>query len=266
MKMFSVLNKTLNISCSNSACNSGFGPGVRTEYILHYVISGSGYFKSCGITHEVKKGQSFLIMPNTVIEYYPSKSNPWEYVWVNFSGDMAKLLLSQTAFSKYESVAPSFGNELFQKYNRIKVGFNADTTEGCCAAYAALYEIFGFYAEHMPQLINAGTSDEYGIEPILKYITLNIHRPELSVESVARDFGMDRVTLYRAFKKHTGSTPHEYIRKRQLHTADRLLRMSNISVKAVAGSVGFTDQMYFSKVFKKEYGKTPQEFRKLYRN
>ena len=63
-----------------------WGPGVRTCYILHYVIKGQGTFVCKGKAYSISVGESFLIRPFEKIEYYANKNDPWSYVWLNFNG------------------------------------------------------------------------------------------------------------------------------------------------------------------------------------
>ena len=63
-----------------------WGPGIRDDYIFHFVISGRGYFEMGGRKHLITKGQSFLIYPGNTVSYYPDKEDPWEYICVGFGG------------------------------------------------------------------------------------------------------------------------------------------------------------------------------------
>ena len=55
-----------------------YGPTRRNVYIIHYVLSGKGYFNG----NEVKAGQGFLIRPNELEHYYPDEKDPWKYIWI----------------------------------------------------------------------------------------------------------------------------------------------------------------------------------------
>ena len=67
-----------SIGYSADAKVTRFGPGVRNSYIIHYVISGKGYFNG----KSVSGGQGFLITPGMNEYYYPDKNEPWEFLWV----------------------------------------------------------------------------------------------------------------------------------------------------------------------------------------
>ena len=55
-----------------------FGPSVRNQYIVHYVLSGKGRFNGT----RVEKGQGFLIVPGMREEYYPDEKEPWSFLWI----------------------------------------------------------------------------------------------------------------------------------------------------------------------------------------
>ena len=64
-----------------------FGPSVRNSYIIHYVLSGKGYFNG----NPVKKGQGFLITHNMKEHYYPDSDDPWNFLWVISDDKKAQL-------------------------------------------------------------------------------------------------------------------------------------------------------------------------------
>ena len=65
------------------------------------------------------------------------------------------------------------------------------------------------------------------------------------------------------FKRQTGYAPIDYFIRLRMHRACQLLDMTDLSVKTVAGRLGFEDPLYFSRVFRTVNEKTPTEYRKL---
>ena len=84
------------------------------------------------------------------------------------------------------------------------------------------------------------------------------------VRSLVEALKIDRSYLYRLFKDKTGVSVSDYITRTRISKAEVLLSNGSLSVKDVAYSVGFPDQMYFSRVFKKINGKTPTQFREMF--
>ena len=63
-----------------------FGPAIRTHYLIHYVVKGSGRFHENGRVHSLHAGDLFLILPGQITYYEADRETPWEYCWVGFDG------------------------------------------------------------------------------------------------------------------------------------------------------------------------------------
>ena len=74
-------------------------------------------------------------------------------------------------------------------------------------------------------------------------------------------FDIGRTRLYEIFKSELKMGVSKYILRRRLHRAKRLLKTTDMSISEIAHSVGFSDYNYFSRVYKKNYGKSPRYYR-----
>lgn len=83
---------------------------------------------------------------------------------------------------------------------------------------------------------------------------------EYSIELIARNSGVSPHRFYEAFRLLTGLTPHKYLSALRLRKALRLLAGDFRSVAEVAHAVGYEDEFYFSRVFKRELGLAPSAF------
>lgn len=108
------------------------------------------------------------------------------------------------------------------------------------------------------------TPDSAVMEEILAYIAEHYTQP-LSLHELAERFNFNYYYLSSYFRNHSDAGFKEYLNKLRVQRAEELLRYGNISVSDIGGQVGFTDNSYFTKVFKKYTGKTPSEFRKAFR-
>jgi transcriptional regulator GlxA family with amidase domain len=88
---------------------------------------------------------------------------------------------------------------------------------------------------------------------------------ELSLNQVAEQFGVSQRTLSRRFKRATGGTANHYLQRMRLEMAQELLASTNLTVQDVAVMVGYMDQGYLTKVFKRELNQTPSDYRLLVR-
>lgn len=88
---------------------------------------------------------------------------------------------------------------------------------------------------------------------------------DVSLLNVAEQFGISQRTLSRRFKAATGTTANHYLQKIRLEMAQELLASTNLTVQDVAVAVGYVDQGYLTKVFKRELKQTPSDYRLLVR-
>lgn len=87
------------------------------------------------------------------------------------------------------------------------------------------------------------------------------------MEMMAENLGYNRAYLSKLFKEHTGITPVTFLLRLRLDNARRMLRERlELTVEQIAFSVGFRDPLYFSKQFRKMYGRSPTDYRNSIKN
>ncbi len=96
-------------------------------------------------------------------------------------------------------------------------------------------------------------------EKLDEMIILNISHVNLNVDFLAEKLFINRTSLYRKIKKEFNMTPIAYIRKIKMQYALDLLKDKKITVSETAYACGFESLSYFSKQFKKTYGKSPSD-------
>jgi AraC-like DNA-binding protein len=96
---------------------------------------------------------------------------------------------------------------------------------------------------------------------IAYYISKNYAVP-LSREDIARAMQVSQDYVSRTFRKETGMTPWEFLNRYRVLQAQKLLLESSHNVTEIAAQVGFNDPGYFVRVFHRETGKSPQQYRK----
>lgn len=83
----------------------------------------------------------------------------------------------------------------------------------------------------------------------------------LTVAQAAHLVGMSQPQFMKTFKKVAGMTLVAYVNHVRLANGARLLRETDLTIAEIASSVGFSDQSYFDKRFKRAFGRTPKGFR-----
>lgn len=85
---------------------------------------------------------------------------------------------------------------------------------------------------------------------------------DISPEQLCGVLGVGRTRLYDIFKSEANMGVSRYILRRRMQTARKLLKTTDRRVSQIARDVGFADYNYFSRVYKKTYGKAPKQYRK----
>ncbi|MDO3412700.1 response regulator [Saccharibacillus sp. CPCC 101409] len=99
------------------------------------------------------------------------------------------------------------------------------------------------------------------MEQIAAYVR-DHYREEVTLQGLAERFFLSREYISRRFKREFGLNVFDYLADVRLDRAKRLLLDSELRVVRIAELVGYQDEKYFSRVFKKATGQTPNEFRR----
>ena len=225
------------------------------SYKLVYVFGGKGKIYIDEKCFPISKGDSFAVFPYS--HFFVSGSDDLKYVWLEFSGVKGAMLMARTAFSKK---TPVLG-----KIDIINFEDLFDFPELTGAPYVmyriggGLIMIMSYYMEKFPG--KALESEGYVLRAC-QVIEENCCNYHFGVKDVAEALKIDRSYLYRMFMDEMGVSVMDYITRRRISRAEAMLLNSDTPIKDVALSVGYMDQMYFSRVFKKQNGRTPTEFRR----
>ncbi|MBR6548485.1 MAG: AraC family transcriptional regulator [Clostridia bacterium] len=230
-------------------------------YLLHLVLDGEGSFHMGGNTYYPRRGDAFLIYPETDNFYCSDNQNPWEYVWVQFHGNECESICSALGFSREHPVC-SFRNidklrELHQNTEQIPF----DTPGQQIEHKIRLYELFKEMMENRitDQSTNT-TKQELYYQQAIQYIANHLDDPSLSAEKVAEQVHICRKYLLTVFQKH-GQTTSTYIQNQRLERAKQLLTYTTMAVGEIAMSCGYPNLLTFSRMFKTKIGMSPRAYR-----
>ena len=99
------------------------------------------------------------------------------------------------------------------------------------------------------------------VQSVKDYTEQNISK-DFSISELCNAINISRTKLYEAFKDEQNRGVSSYIRETRLKKANKLLKTTDLPIWHVAQEVGFSDYNYFSRVYKKHYGKSPKGYRK----
>ena len=264
--LYSPMLENVGLNVYNSGhqqCSGGhfWGPAVRSFYLIHLVVSGKGYYTVGGETYTLSAGSAFIIYPQTLVSYYADENDPWEYCWVGFNGADASRLVDLTAFEEDNPVININPDELSNlKRAFISIYENFETSaQQETMTVSKLFEAFSIMIKAAPKKQPESSSARLYVKNAIKYIQRNFSN-SIDVSDIANHIGLSRSHLYRIFVRHLSLSPNEYLTQFRINQACILLRTSPLSIGEIASSVGFDDQLYFSRVFKKTKGVPPSHY------
>jgi YesN/AraC family two-component response regulator len=116
------------------------------------------------------------------------------------------------------------------------------------------------YAE-IKELVHC-TKDKEFVEQLIAIIESQLSNPDMNIDFICTKIGMSRTKLYQKIKSITGESIGDFIRTIRLNKAIEIMTNQDVPLTEVMYNVGIQTQSYFTKAFKKKYGKTPSQFLK----
>ncbi|MGB4821138.1 MAG: AraC family transcriptional regulator, partial [Agathobacter rectalis] len=98
------------------------------------------------------------------------------------------------------------------------------------------------------------------MDTAITYFNTNYNRA-INVEEYASSIGMSISWFIRSFRKYTGNTPVQFLTALRMTNAQVLLETTSYSINEIAGIVGYNNPLYFSRLFHKQKGCSPSEYR-----
>lgn len=250
--------------CGYDECASGhsFGPAVRPNYLLHYILKGKGQYHIGEKRYHLSAGQGFLIFPQIQTFYQADTSDPWTYIWVGFDGNSASQYLQDIGLTRqHPTFQCSYADELKQTVLHM-LNNNTSAVMNQFLSESLIYSFFSILSRDISTVIPTQLEEEnLYVRRAVEFIQDNYSLP-IHVTDIANYVCINRSYLYTLFRKYLGVSPQEYLANYRITHAAELLRLTDLSIESVAFSCGYTDALVFSKTFKTHMGQTPSRYRK----
>lgn len=268
------------------------------EYILYIMKKGVLYLRENDENYELKSGDVILL--DTDFVHQGIKASDCEYYYIHFrhpqvrrreedeefmetclklrseslqqdSGSYERYQDCWLHFPKYSSLKNR--NTYLQVLNLVQEAMEQNRNQmenykiPCeCKIMEALVEIAREAVSIKVLRKVPGIPQSYKkVHELLNYLNANFQR-EISGNLIEELFSSNFDYLNRIFKKSIGKTIFVYLNEMRIHHAKELLATTSMKVSAIGYRVGFHDEGYFSKVFKKHTGMSPGQYEKLTSN
>lgn len=109
------------------------------------------------------------------------------------------------------------------------------------------------------ELVHSEKDKEF-VNHLLQIIESQLVNPDFDIEYLCSQMGMSRTKLYQKIKSISGQSIGDFVRTTRLKKAVQIMTHEDVSLTEVMYRIGIQTQSYFTKAFKKEFGKTPTQF------
>ncbi|MBQ8432075.1 MAG: helix-turn-helix domain-containing protein [Clostridia bacterium] len=233
--------------------------GVSSGLLL-FTLGGRGQIRVDKTELVTESGRVVILPPDVPHEYAALPGEDWEFYWVHFRGPYSELCTKDLlSIGAYEIPMETKWMELtLGDYRHFaSVGMEREL-ESAAWLRRVLHRLLG-------QAVAARyTPDEQGTaRRIMRFLEQDPH-PQFSLDLLTSEFHYSKEYLIRLFKKATGMTPYRYWLLLRLKRACFALEQGQKSVEEIALECGYGEISSFSKQFKKCYGISPTEYRRLH--
>ena len=244
--------------------NKGAIESDKTCYILHYVLSGRGTIHIGNRDFEVHANNFFILPPHSKATYEQEKEDPWAYIWIEMSGTALKGILGTTTLGPENFIFSDSPSKEGERIMTAMVEGDAVASEEseCLLITGYIYRFLAFMVTHYSKVQSQTSSKkEETVKQIERYLSIHYSDSGLSVASVAEHFCFSPSYLTRLFKEQEGLTPIQFIDETRMKKAIELLNHRTLTVNQIAEAVGYKNQFYFTKRFKRYFGMPPTKYK-----
>ena len=234
------------------------------SYLLKYTVSGQGVLDYKGEMHHLRPGTLFWIDCRNLQNYHTSQAEgKWHVLWVHFYGPTARAYYN--AFLEANADSPVLQTEeqlpyveLIEELLRLYENNVNRIPDDIQASGLLIQLMVSCILECQKQKRRITDSNDYTVS-IRSYLDVN-YQENISLDSLAQAFSINKYYLQKLFKKRLGLSPNEYLTRVRLERAKERLRTTGDTMIQIAQDVGYTAS-YFDVVFRKYEGITPREYR-----
>jgi AraC-like DNA-binding protein len=227
-------------------------------------VTGAGFVQCGERVFAATAGQLAWIDGRQSHAHWADPHQPWELLWLRIDGRPSRLFADALGVRE----APLFGlqddirtcfSPIFALLRERPLSLDAALHAAVTALIARLFDSrqpeMPSGEPHLPE-----AQGDRRLQAVLARLRLD-HRRAWTVDELARLAGLSVPHFFRRFRKATGSSPIDWLRRERVNQAKRRLSESEDRIRDIALELGYGDPFYFSRDFKKLVGLSPRHYR-----
>lgn len=232
---------------------------VAAVTVVECVLRGRGTVRLDQRVFHPRGGDVYLLPEGRRQEYFSDAEDPWVKLWFNLSGPLVA-----EVFGAYGLLdTPHFvgcGAEAEALFRRGQSLLRRRRLDAHDAMAPFVMELAVFLARSRAASAGRRLPSAEGAA-LRNFLEGRVFSATPSLADMGRAIGRSPSQAVRIFRRDFDRTPHAYLLDRKIDTARSLLRHSTRPVKAIAFSLRFPDEYYFSRLFKSRTGRSPSAYR-----
>lgn len=243
---------------------SFFSSGRADMFLMLAVVSGRGILETDDEKYMLNEGDCVFIDCSSKHDLAGSDDEPWEIMWVHFSGCTSRQYYEYFASQSKNVFRPPFFDKAVSTLSEladinVQGGKNADIVSSKLIVDLLTLALTVSGSEHQ---FDTGLKQK--LAAVHAYIDDHFSE-DLSLEKLSSMFYISKYYLTREYRRIYGTTIFQHIISARINYGKELLRYSDKSVEDIAHLCGFNDQSYFARQFKKSENQTCFSYRKMWR-
>ncbi|MBW4082454.1 AraC family transcriptional regulator [Paenibacillus sp. S150] len=248
-------------------------------YEMYFFLQGNGNFIIGNEIYQLQPGDMLLFRGEVLHRPNPMKETPYIRSYINFTAEYIHELAGEELQAKLLNLF-ALPNGLLVRWgesgmNEIDSHFSMMFSErereavGCefmmqslmiqllLKIYRRSKEVYSLLAAP------AQSQKEMNVRRILMYLNQN-YKKSISLEDLSGTMHLNKYYMCHCFKEVTGVSINNYITRKRIEEAKKLLRLSDEPVGILSELLGFSNPVHFSRMFKQHAGVSPLMYRKTH--
>lgn len=240
-------------------------PNGRKDYLLLYACGGQLRIKETDWREFTARSHCVVYRPCEPQNYESAPVPDGKICWIHFNGVFAEEILREaglcgkiTCVRRNETIV-----RIFRQIVEALRETQPDCKLKCKLLFFKLTVALSDSGDKKSQrgLIQS-KRDRKRIYPAIEYIGEHLDE-HFTVDFLASVCALSKTTFIRTFSKATGTSPIAYVIGKKLESSLYYLLETDATVEEIADKFGFENQFYYSNLFKKKYGLSPSNYRKM---
>lgn len=227
--------------------------------VLEYIEKGTGTVIFDGVEYTCSEGDIYILKQDHRHEYFSDADDPWVKIFFNIKGRLCEELLNAYAINDFVVIRDCFElKPLFDEMYELTCNRDQKMMDEIFAEFSLLYHKLIIEISKKLNYENLPSGEIYNLK---NYIDNNAGRIVSNTELAKMIFRSNDYVV-KKFKDKFGVTPYDYQIQLKISVAKRLLIDTVLPISIISEKLGYSDQHYFSNLFRQKCGISPLNYRK----